>query len=91
VSGSVAIGDVNGDDSLDLAVGHNVVNGFASVVLGRGDGGFLSPARLGVCSIPAAIATTDLNVDGRLDLAVVNSRTDDVSIFLNITPSRWPG
>ena len=36
---------------------------------------------------PRSVAVGDFNGDGRLDLAVANSRSDDVSVLLNDAPT----
>ena len=51
--------------------------------LERGDGFFLlNKPRTGTSWKPAAIAVGDVNNDSRLDLIVVNSNNDDVSVLL---------
>jgi FG-GAP-like repeat/FG-GAP repeat len=71
---SVAVGDLNGDGIVDLAVSDTAGNQ-VSVLLGRGDGTFdlagMYPAGLGARSV----AIADFNGDGRLDLAVADQGT----------------
>jgi hypothetical protein len=78
---SVAIGDLNGDGDLDLAVanyfGHNV-----SVLLGNGDGTFQSAVSYPTGNYPRSVAMGNLNGDGNLDLAVANSSSHSVSVLL---------
>jgi len=45
-------------------------------------GGFAPPLELQSHGDAAAVGAGDFNADGRLDLAVVNRQTDDVSVFL---------
>ena len=68
-SGSVAIGDLNGDSNLDL------VTDAVSVLLGNGDGTF--QAAVNYTAEGSSIAIGDLNGDGNLDLA-----TSGVSVLL---------
>jgi len=78
VASSVAIGDLNGDGHPDLVVANqcvdsNCANGSAGVLLGNGDGTFQTA--VGYSSggyIAASVAITDLNGDGKLDLAIAN-------------------
>lgn len=83
----VALGDFNGDSKLDLAVASSGVPGGASgltILLGNGDGTFApssgSPIPAG--GAPSAIVVADFNGDGKLDLAVTNSGSNNVSILL---------
>jgi hypothetical protein len=72
---TMAVGDFNGDGHLDLAVndfcglrscGPNAI----SVLLGKGDGGFLKPIRSHVPDTADTLAAADFNHDGILDLVV---------------------
>jgi hypothetical protein len=79
--GSMAVGDLNGDGTLDLAVG-NWTNGTVSIFLGAGDGTFTAGPTLATTS-PNAIAIGDLNHDGIPDIAVAAYGIDGtVSVFL---------
>jgi hypothetical protein len=52
-------------------------------MLGNGDGSFERPSwSREVGSVPVSIAVEDFNRDGKLDLAVLQSRTNTVTVFL---------
>ena len=92
---SITAGDFNGDGKLDLAVTSSIYNendpaastGSVTVFAGDGGGGFAqvftSPINGTVNgTAPFAIVTGDFNGDGNLDLAVVNSSSNTVTILL---------
>ncbi|MBL8990554.1 MAG: VCBS repeat-containing protein [Phycisphaerae bacterium] len=82
---SVAIGDVNADGRLDLAVTNQLSNN-VSVRLGNGNGTFAAATNYAVGTQPTSVAIGDVNGDGRPDLAVANFTTANVSVLLGNGP-----
>ncbi len=83
---AIVTGDFNADGNQDFAVTHFNDNTLA-VFLGDGKGGFTqetgSPFSLpSAVAGPVAMTASDFNVDGKVDLAVVNQTTTNVSILL---------
>jgi ELWxxDGT repeat protein len=66
---SVAVGDVNGDGRLDLAVANHGSND-VSVLLGNGDGSFQAARSFPTGIAATSVTVADFNGDGRPDLAV---------------------
>ncbi|MCU0547197.1 MAG: DUF4347 domain-containing protein, partial [Oscillatoriaceae cyanobacterium Prado104] len=82
---SIATGNFNADNFLDLAV----VNadpvrpsGSVSILLGTGTGSFGAATNFNVGAIPAAVVAGNFNADNFLDLAVANSQSNNISILL---------
>jgi uncharacterized protein (DUF2141 family) len=73
---SLATADFNGDGKLDLAIDNtNYDNGYVSILLGDGDGTFQSPVQdVPVFWSPTSIIVGDFNSDGKLDLAISDTR-----------------
>jgi hypothetical protein len=78
---SVAIGDLNGDGHLDLAVA-NAASDTVSVLLNDGNGNFSAATPYATGTNPESVVIGDLNGDGRLDLAVANHDANTVSVLL---------
>ncbi len=78
--GSIAVGDLNGDGKLDLALSNGALNSVL-LFLGNGDGTFQAPVPYSIPAAAAWVVAGDFNGDGRLDLAVADSG-NTVSIFL---------
>jgi hypothetical protein len=92
---AIVTGDFNADGNQDFAVTNFTDNTF-SLFLGNGDGTFKqaagSPFALpSAVAGPIAMTAADFNSDGKLDLAIVNQTTSDVSILLgNVNSSGNP-
>lgn len=86
----VALGDVNKDGKLDLAVGNDlrttVPPHSASVLLGTGTFGFNAWQEVNVGQYPAHLLLTDLTGDGFADLVTLNAGGSTASVRLAIAP-----
>ncbi len=79
-------GDFNGDGKLDLAISYfgdanTGLGGAVFILLGNGDGTFGAPQQVNAGPNPGSLAAADFNGDGKLDLAVANDDTPNVSIL----------
>ena len=86
---SVSVGDLNGDGKDDLAVA-NVGSDSVSVLLntaapGAATASFTNKHDFATGIDPVSLAMLDVNLDGKLDLAVVNTNSDSVSVLVNTT------
>ncbi|MCC3525125.1 MULTISPECIES: DUF4347 domain-containing protein [unclassified Microcoleus] len=81
IPASVAVGNFNADNFLDLAVGNSLSNN-VSILLGNGTGGFSSATNFSTGQFPNSIIVADFNVDGNLDIATANNGSNNVSILL---------
>ena len=76
-------GDFNADGKLDVAVAN--ATGTVTILLGNGTGGLsLLPAAAPVNIVgtaPTSLAVADLDFDGRLDIAVANAGSGNVSVL----------
>ena len=74
---ALAVGDLNGDGKLDLAVANSGPN-TVSVLPGNGDGTFESQRDYPAGFTPWSVAIGDLDGDGKPDLAVANYNSNDM-------------
>lgn len=80
-SSSLAVGDLNGDGTLDLVVTGSFLSQ-AYVLLGNGDGTFGSAAGVGSVNQPLSVAVADFDGDGILDIALTDVSNQAVAILL---------
>jgi len=73
-SGTVALGDFDNDENLDVAVSAGTIPDQVRVLLGDGTGSFPDSEESFVTN-PSNLAAADFNGDGNLDLAVVQVGT----------------
>jgi hypothetical protein len=82
---AVAIGDIDGDGKLDLAIANNGSNSLSIFrnTSTNGTFSFADKVDLTTGSNPQAVAIGDLDSDGKPDLAVANFNSASVSVFQN--------
>jgi len=68
----VALGDFDGNGTLDVAVTSEGVGGGLSILPGKGDGTLQSAIGFGTGSYPTGIAAADFNGDGKVDVVTAN-------------------
>ncbi len=78
---SVAIGDLNGDGSPDLAAA-NYASEDISILLNNGDGTFQDAEVYWVGKSPDTVVTGDLDGDGHQDLAITRALSNEVAVLL---------
>lgn len=82
----ITVGDFDGNGTVDIAVAN--LAGFSadsvSLLLGLGDGAFLTARSLSAGSNASFIVAGDFNLDGKTDLAVASTGSGTVSIFLGL-------
>ena len=82
---SVALGDFNNDDQLDIVVANYGLTS-VSILLGDGDGNFENRVdfQLARNVAPSSLAIGHLNSDRYLDVAIVSSTTNSVAVLYGI-------
>ena len=87
---SLAVGDLDGDGKLDLAVANSNGTGL-SIFRGIGNGGPITSSTFGskvdfsvVVNLPHDVCLGDMNGDGKLDI-VINNYTDKLYVHRNLS------
>lgn len=85
----ISLNDLSGDGKLDLAAANLNANS-VSVLLNTTDNGLATPTFTAkqdfpTGSNPRSATVSDFNLDGKLDIAVANVISDNVSVLLNTT------
>lgn len=76
-----AFGDVNNDGNLDIITVN--IGGNISVLIGTGDGDFVSETNYDTGDQPKGLVLGDLNEDSFIDIVCANSFNHDLSVLLN--------
>ena len=79
---TLAIGDLNGDGKMDLAIANGqFANNGVSVLLGKGDGTFGNLTSWVADQEPAAVVIGNFLGDAKADMVVVNQGSNDISFL----------
>jgi VCBS repeat protein len=79
---SVAVGDVNNDGKLDVAIVHFSSASTVTVLLGNGDGTFQTGVDFSTGPSPNSVRMGDLNNDGNLDLVTTSGSSATVWVLV---------
>ncbi|MEO9849450.1 MAG: FG-GAP-like repeat-containing protein, partial [Reichenbachiella sp.] len=86
---SIQVGDLDGDGRADLVVANssgNTLSIFRNTSTGAGVVIFATKLEYNTGIGPVSIAITDMDSDGKVDLAVSNRSSNTVSVFKNTSP-----
>jgi hypothetical protein len=88
-NGRIALADLDGDGTLDLAVPNTsgAQDNKVSIALGNGDATFTTTSNESVGGFPRQVVSGDLNRDGNPDLITSNSGTFNISVLLATPPT----
>ncbi|CAF1191220.1 unnamed protein product [Rotaria sordida] len=80
---SVAVGDFNNDNRLDIVTANYGFGGF-SILLGHGNGTFSNAMTYftDIIFVPITVVVGDVNNDNKLDIAIADSGSNNVGVLL---------
>lgn len=78
----MAVADMNGDSKLDVIATTSLNNGRVSILLGDGAGQLGPAINFNVGNVPSALSVDDFSGDGKKDVAVAITGSDEVSLLL---------
>jgi hypothetical protein len=89
----IALCDLNGDESIDIATSHVSSVDRVSVMVNLGAGTFAPAVEFFPGIYPQSLTIADFDADGRNDIATANQFHDPrtVGVLINVTPSTVPG
>lgn len=74
--------DVNGDGNADLIIAFYLTDN-VGILFGNGNGLFEPAITFGADKHPTLVITNDFNDDGEMDIATINTGTNNISVILN--------